>query len=157
RLGAQEAVALLTGLRSLRATPGLAQDEVLSTTIEKLSAAAWQAAEAAEAVEVQGSDGDREVARRLQQLRRALGGGLPVTLRYVSAAVVVSERDLDRLQLLTDARHWFLIAGCHRAAGLRQFRLYRILALEVLDRPAQEHPGIEAARSAEPELSQAPW
>lgn len=157
RLGAQEAVALLTGLRSLRATPGLAQDPVLATTIEKLSAAAGQAAQAAEAVEVQGSDGDREVAQRLQQLRSALGGGLQVHLRYVSVSDEVTERDVDPLQLLTDSRHWFLIAWCHRAAGLRQFRLDRILALKVLDRPAQEHPGIEAARSAEPELSQAPW
>src|SRR5699024_10162348 len=69
----------------------------------------------------------------------------------------VTERDVDPLQLLTDSRHWFLIAWCHRAGGLRQFRLDRILAAEVSDRPVEPHPEVEEARSTQPELSRAPW
>ena len=160
RLGAQEAIALLTGLRSLQATPGLEDDRVLLGTIEKLAAAAGTAARAADAVEVAGQDrAEGQVSRVLQQLRSALGEGQVVHLRYVSVADEVTERDVDPLQLLTDSRHWFLIAWCHRARAVRQFRLDRILELQVLPRAAAEHPDVDvtATRSTQPELSQAPW
>lgn len=158
RLGPQEAIALLTGLRSLRATPGLEDDPVLSSTIEKLSTAAGTAARAAEAVEidVRGKE-TGPVPDLLEPLRLALQQATVVHLRYVSVADEVTERDVDPLQLLTDSRHWFLIGWCHRADAVRQFRLDRILRLQPLDRPAGEHPEVVAADSAEPELSQAPW
>ena len=157
RLGPQEAVALLTALRSLQVTPGLATDPVLTSTMEKLTEAAGTAARSAEAVQVAGpdDDGDR-VSQWLTAIRAAMSSGHQLHLRYVSAADEVSERDVDPLQLLTDGTRWFLVAWCHRAVDVRQFRLDRILALNELDAPAQEHPDVQPA-STEPELTAAPW
>lgn len=158
RLGAQEAISLLTALRSLRATPGLEDDEGLLSTIDKLATAAGSAAAAAEAVQITGpASDDGHVRAVLAQLRRALAEDSMVHLRYVSVADDVTERDVDPLQLLTDGRHWFLVAWCHRAGAVRQFRLDRILDQHNLHLPAHDHPEVTAARTTEPELSGAPW
>src|SRR5690625_5701973 len=130
RLGAQEAVALLTALHSLQVTPGLATDPVLTSAMDKLTEAAGAAARSAEAVRVAGPDEAGElVAERLTAIRAALVAGQRLHLRYVSAADVVSERDVDPLQLLTDGTRWLLVGWCYRAQAVRQFRLDRILEL----------------------------
>ncbi|TDE92515.1 YafY family transcriptional regulator [Occultella glacieicola] len=155
RLGPQEAVALLVALRSLQATPALAQDPVLASTIDKLRAAAGEAAGAADAVDVY--VGAEDVGERLSALRSALADGRQVRLRYVSGSDVVSERVVDPLQLLTDAERWFLYAWCHRADGVRQFRLDRMLEVEVLDSGAPAHPDVALTGSTDPELTTAQW
>lgn len=158
RLGPQEAVALLTALRSLQVTPGLATDPVLTSTMEKLTEAAGEAARAAEAVQVAGPDDDgARVSGWLTAIRAAMTAGRRLHLRYVSAADEVSERDVDPLQLLTDGTRWFLVAWCYRAVDVRQFRLDRILELTELDVPAEQHPDVQPAADAQPELTAAPW
>ncbi len=158
RLGAQEAVALLTALRSLQVTPGLATDPVLTSAMAKLTEAAGAAARSAEAVQVAGPDeGGQQVAEHLTAIRAAMTAGHRVHLRYVSAADLVSERDVDPLQLLTDSRRWILLGWCYRAEDVRQFRLDRILALTELDVPVAEHPDVPLSADTEPELTEAPW
>ncbi|HLS64208.1 MAG TPA: WYL domain-containing protein [Ruania sp.] len=158
RLGAQEAVALLTALRSLQVTPGLATDPVLTSAMDKLTEAAGAAARSAEAVRVAGPDEAGElVAERLTAIRAALVAGQRLHLRYVSAADVVSERDVDPLQLLTDGTRWLLVGWCYRAQAVRQFRLDRILELTQAGVPAAEHPEVPLRSDTEPELTEAPW
>lgn len=158
RLGAQEAVALLTALRSLQVTPGLASDPVLTSAMVKLTEAAGAAAQSAEAVQVAGPDDDGErVGQWLTAVRAAMTSGHRLHLRYVSAADVVSERDVDPLQLLTDGTRWMLVGWCYRAQDVRQFRLDRILELTELDVIAEEHPDVVLTADPEPELTAAPW
>lgn len=134
RLSSGEAVALLVALQSLAAT----HDDphgLIAATSETLRTAAGQAAAAADAVRIGGAATDTHVA----DIRRALAEGRRLRLRYVSAADVTTEREVDPLELLTDSSRWFLHAWCYRADGERQFRLDRILALEVLGTRIQRH------------------
>ncbi|HLS15745.1 MAG TPA: WYL domain-containing protein [Beutenbergiaceae bacterium] len=155
RLGPGEAVALLVALRSLQATEGLPEDRVLASALDKLGAAAGDAARAAQAVDVHATSD--EVGDRLATIRTAMQQGRQIQLRYVNAADVVSERSVCALQLLTDSSRWFLHAWCHRVEDLRQFRLDRILTAEILDIDAHEHHDVDLSDSPDPELSTARW
>ncbi|UFU08280.1 helix-turn-helix transcriptional regulator [Ruania halotolerans] len=158
RLGPQEALALLTALRTLQATPGLTDDAVLSSTADKLAQAAGAAAETSTSVDVRVADSSgADVSAHLSMIRAALRERRQVHLRYVSAADTVSERTVDPLQLLTDSHRWFLMAWCHRAADVRQFRLDRMLEARMLEAPVADHPDIALPESAEPELAAACW
>lgn len=158
RLGAGEAVSLLVALRSLAETAGAGEQEVVASALEKLTAAAGSAAHAARSIDVgMGRSGSDGIDERLDQVRTAIERGRQVHLRYVSAADVVSQRTVDPLRLLTDSQRYFLHAWCHRAQDLRQFRVDRILDLEVLPSPAEEHPEANVADSPDPELTAARW
>ncbi|WP_298457679.1 YafY family protein [uncultured Cellulomonas sp.] len=139
RLGTREAVALIAALRAMRAAvaPGLdrARAAVLSSALDKLTAATG---EAAAAVDVRlAVDGAPDVVAALGE---ALAGARRLRIRYVTAADVTSEREVDPIRLLTEEDHSYLLAWCHRAADERLFRVDRILAAEVLDVPATAHP-----------------
>jgi proteasome accessory factor C len=156
RLSPSEAVALLAALRSIEAVPGLPEAATVASARAKLSAAAGEAAAAAGAVDVRLARPSR--GDLLDRLRGAVREHRVVHLRYVSAADEVSERDVDPLQLLTDGAAWFLRAWCHRAQDVRHFRLDRVLAATVEDRPAAVHPELEPAadeHAAAPDLSAA--
>ena len=151
RLGASEAVALLAALRSLEAVPGLPGADVAASASAKLAAAAGGAAAAAAAVDVRlAGPGQADLVARL---RAAVGSRRVVHLRYVSAEDVVTERDVDPLQLLTDGSRWFLRAWCHRAGEVRHFRVDRILDAGVTDAEAEEHPDTPEPVGAEPDLA----
>lgn len=144
RLSTAEALSLLVALRTLHdlaeATPALADLEPLDAAIAKLSAATGDAAARASAVQVRVRaevPGDvLETARRgVDQARR-------LRLRYVSAADVVTDRDVDPVELRSDGTTWSLRAWCHRAQGSRTFRLDRVLAIELLDTAAADHPDL---------------
>lgn len=152
RLGPTEAVALLAALRSIEAMPGLPEPAVVASARAKLTAAAGEAAEAANALDVRLA-GAGDV---LPRLRDAVRTGRVVHLRYVSGADVVSERDVDPVQLRTDGTTWFLRAWCHRAGSVRHFRLDRVLALHVTDRAADAHPELTAGPEpgVEPDLGE---
>ncbi|MEE6272249.1 YafY family protein [Georgenia sp. MJ206] len=158
RLSPSEALALLVALRSLAALtardgegPGV-DDEVLASATAKLAEAAGAAADAARAVDVHvgGSDGRRALA----PVQRALAERRRLHLRYVSAADVVTEREVDPLELLWDGSHWFLRAWCHRVQDVRHFRVDRVLAAEVLSTPAEHEPASVGA-DVEPDLAEA--
>jgi proteasome accessory factor C len=145
RLSSSEAIALLLALRSLREVvgthPGL-EDEpgALDSAIDKLSGATGRAAEQAASVQVDvrtDAPGDT-----LETVRGAIARGRRLHLRYVSAADVVTERDVDPVEVRSDGVTWSLRAWCHRAQGARTFRLDRILALEELDVAAGAHPDL---------------
>lgn len=156
RLSPSEAIALVAALRALAAGPGLPGGAVVASAAAKLAAAAGDAAATALAVDVRLALPPR--GDLVADLRGAIRDNRRVHVRYVSAADVVSERDVDPLELLTDGARWFLRAWCHRARDVRHFRLDRVLAMHVMPVPADAHPesgGWGAASDAAPDLATA--
>jgi len=146
RLGTREAVALVASLRALSATLGPALDperaSVLDSALAKLTAATG---DAAAAVDVQlGLDAAPEVAATVAT---ALRRRRRLHLRYVNAADVSTERDVDPARLVTDDERSYLLGWCLLVDDERLFRVDRILEATLLDEPAQDH-GI-GARSGE--------
>jgi proteasome accessory factor C len=139
RLGTREAVALVAALRALRsaiATAGPGARSVVDSALEKLTDATG---EAAAAVDVElALEGDPAVAATV---RDALVRGRRLRIRYVTAADVSSERDVDPLRLVTEDEHSYLLAWCYRSNDQRTFRLDRILEAEALDVPVEAHGG----------------
>lgn len=151
RLSPGEALALLVALRTLAslADQGSIDDDVLRSTTAKLTAAAGQAADRANAVEVQAPD----TAEPLVPIRSAMAAGRRLRLRYVSAADVVTERDVDPLELVWDGARWYLRAWCHRVEDERHFRTDRILAAEPLETAATHRPDAGSSSST-PDLTE---
>jgi len=134
RLGVDEALALLVGLRTLAEAPGMHDRAAIRRAIAKLEAAAGDAAAASGlvAVDVQRADGTLAICQKALVSRRRLH------LRYyVPTRDETTERDVDPMRVLLAEGRWYLEGWCHRAAAVRLFRLDRILALTLLDAPAE--------------------
>lgn len=132
RLGVDEAVALLVGLRTLAQVPGLHDRDAVQSALAKLSAAAGEAAGVADSVSVDLARGAQEVT--LATLREALSRHRRLHLRYlVPSRDETTERDVDPMRVTSVAGRWYLEAWCHRAEDVRLFRLDRIVEVEVLD------------------------
>ncbi len=143
RLGTREAVALIAALRAMReaVAPGLdgARAAVLASALDKLTAATGEGAAAVDVrLAVDGAPGV------VTALGDALAAQRRLRIRYVTAADVTSEREVDPIRLVTEDDHSYLLAWCHRARDERLFRVDRVLAAEVLDEPATTHPGAHA-------------
>ncbi|WP_029287277.1 YafY family protein [Cellulomonas sp. HZM] len=150
RLGAREAVSLVAALRALDDALGPALDEersaVLRSALAKLTAATGDAA--AGAVDVVLA---RTGAPHVQSaVARALRLGRRLHLRYVDAADVASERDVDPIRLVTDDEHSYLLAWCRAVDGERLFRVDRVLDATLLDESAEEHDVAEGAGTFAP-------
>ncbi|WP_226347019.1 helix-turn-helix transcriptional regulator [Agilicoccus flavus] len=137
RLGLDEALTLMVGLRALRATPELADTDVVDRALAKLveatgTHASELADEAGRRIHVEVGDGAE--AAHLSALRGALRDHRRVHLRYhVSDRDEATERDVDPMRVLAREGHWYLEGWCHRADAVRLFRLDRIEELGVLD------------------------
>jgi proteasome accessory factor C len=148
RLGTREAVALIAALRAMReaVAPGLDADHaaVLTSALDKLTAATGERAAAVDVrLAVDGAPGV------VAALGEALASRRRLRIRYVTAADVTSEREVDPIRLVTEDDHSYLLAWCHRARDERLFRVDRVLAAQVLDVPATEHavdPGSDTFR-----------
>lgn len=148
RLGTREAVTLLAALTAMVADLGPTLEPehaaVLRSALDKLAAATG---EAANAVDVRlAVDGLPEV---VAAIRTALARGRRLRIRYVNASDVTSDRDVDPLRLTTSDERSYLQAWCLRAGDERLFRLDRVLGAEVLDVPAEPHPGAGRGATAE--------
>lgn len=82
-------------------------------------------------------------------IRTALARGRRLRIRYVNASDVTSDRDVDPLRLTTSDERSYLQAWCLRAGDERLFRLDRVIGAEVLDVPADPHPGAGRGATAE--------
>ena len=153
RLGTREAVALVAALRALLDSPPVQADPtraaLVRSALTKLTAATG---EAASAVDVRlGHDGDPAV---VAAVTTAVAQGRRLRIRYVNAADVVGEREVDPARVLTQDGAGYLLAWCRRAAGRRTFRLDRILEASVLSEPvdavlvAKVDGDVDVARSA---------
>jgi proteasome accessory factor C len=137
RLTVDEAVALLVALRTLADTPGLADRDAVDRALAKVEEAAGAAGGPAQRVEV-ALEGEERV---LPVVRDALERGHRLHLDYyVPGRDETTERDVDPMRLLlVDGRN-YLEAWCRRVEAVRLFRLDRVVAVSVLDLPADIPP-----------------
>lgn len=143
RLGVDEALALIVGLRALAAVPGIGDREAIDRALAKLESAAGADSAASSRIQVSIDEGSS--AETLTVVLRAVAAHRRLHLRYlVAARDEATERDVDPMRVLNIDANWYLEAWCHRAEGVRLFRLDRIESVEVLDRdgtpPADARP-----------------
>jgi proteasome accessory factor C len=140
RLGTDEALALLVGLRALAEVPGLHDRDALGRTIAKLERAAGDAAAASSAVRVQVEVEEAVLAT----VRQALEDGRRLQIEYyVPSRDETTHRDVDPMRVVLTGGRSYLEAWCRRAEAVRLFRLDRVVALDILDAPAQVPPAAE--------------
>jgi proteasome accessory factor C len=132
RLGVDEAVTLIVGLRALREVPGLDERDAVDRALAKLESAAGDAAGPAHRVRAEVADGGS--AELLARARRAIADRRRVHLRYVvPARDEATERDVDPMRVVGIDGQWYLEGWCHRAEDTRLFRMDRVEELTVLD------------------------
>jgi proteasome accessory factor C len=132
RLGVDEALALLVGLRALADVPGLHDRDALDRTLAKLEAAAGDAAGVSTQVSVQ--VGGR--VGPLAEIREALAADRRLHLTYfVPTRDETTQRDVDPMRVLMVDGRWYLEGWCYRADQVRLFRLDRVEEATVLDLP----------------------
>lgn len=137
RLGVDEALALIVGLRALGDVPGLHDRNAVERAMAKLEAAAGDAAAASAQVSVE-VEGESDV---LAGARRALETRQRLHLRYfVPARDETTERDVDPMRVVLMDGRWYLEGWCRRADAVRLFRLDRVETFEVLDVAAEVPP-----------------
>jgi proteasome accessory factor C len=132
RLGVDEALALIVGLRALAAVPGIGEREAVVRALAKLEAATVSVSAGTSRIQVVI---DQESSTETVALaREALAARRRVHLRYlVPGRDESTERDVDPMRLINFDAHWYLEGWCHRAEDVRLFRLDRIEDLSILD------------------------
>lgn len=140
RLTVAEALALVVALRTLAATPGLADRDVVDRTLAKIEAAAGAAAEAASRVAVTVESEEQF----LPVVQQGLESGRRLHLTYyVPGRDETTERDVDPLRLLLVDGRTYLEAWCLLAEDVRLFRLDRVVDLSLLEAAVEGHPQAE--------------
>jgi proteasome accessory factor C len=141
RLAADEASALLVALRMLAEAGG--DGDAVTRLVAKIEDAAGASAAASSQVTIQiePPNGPGVPAA----VDAALAVGKRVHLRYyVPGRDEATERDVDPIKLLVFEGRTYLRGWCRLAEGVRNFRLDRVLDVEVLDLPAEMHEEEEA-------------
>ena len=131
RLTRDEAVTLTAGLQALGST--LVGSDVAERTLAKLRAAAARTADdPAGRIALDLDDGTQHAA--MSVVKDAFARGRRVHLRYyVATRDESTERDVDIMRILNLDGQWYVEGWCHRAEGVRLFRLDRIDEARVLD------------------------
>ena len=132
RLGVDEALTLMVGLRALAAVPGIGERDAIERALAKLEQATGATAAAAARVDVAIDEGVE--AQVLADARRAVEEHRRLHLRYlVPSRDEATERDVDPMRVVNLDAHWYLEGWCHRVQDNRLFRMDRIERLELLD------------------------
>jgi proteasome accessory factor C len=135
RLAADEALALVLALRTLREIAGPGQRDAVDRALRKLEAASGSSATAQATVSVTGAQ-DEIQARVNEGLQR----GLRLDLTYdVASRAQTTRRMVDPLRVFVLEGYGYLEAWCYSATALRTFRLDRIAAVELTDIPVAPH------------------
>lgn len=126
RFSLDEASALLVGLETLSALPGVAGDSAVRTAAAKISAAAGEAAGG-----ITGTVGVQltppQYSATLELLQSAVREQRELKLRYlVPHRDEVTERTVNPQRIFSNDEAWYLQAWCHSAEAQRIFRLDRI-------------------------------
>lgn len=146
RLGVDEALTLVVGLRTLASVPGLGDREVIDRTLAKLEETlSSRAASVAGSARIHVDMSDGAQADTLAVIRAALARRRRLHLRYLNPSRdETTQRDVDPMRLTSVDGRWYLEAWCHRSDAVRLFRLDRIEHLTLLDidgtPPAQADP-----------------
>ena len=139
RLGADEALALMVGLRTLATVPTMLPGDLghdaLDRAMAKLERAAGDAASAAEGVSIADAPADPEA---LPVVRQALEQHRRLHLSYWTAGRdEVTERDVDPMRVLVVEGQSYLEGYCRRVEDVRLFRLDRVMHAEILEVAAE--------------------
>jgi proteasome accessory factor C len=136
RLSADEALALVLALRSLREIAGPGKRDAVDRALKKLEAAAGNPTATDQATVAVTAARDDIQARVNDGLQR----GLRLDLTYdVASRAETTRRMVDPLRVFVLEGYGYLEAWCYRANALRTFRLDRIAAVEVTDTPVAPH------------------
>lgn len=118
RLTAAEGFALAAAARTIQAVPGADQGGALARALAKLDAALGSQ----RALVVNLDD-----PSLLGAVRRAAEDGTRLEIEYHSASSdETTSRLVDPLRVVALDGHWYLDAHCHKAGGLRRFRVDRL-------------------------------
>ncbi|HBU02906.1 MAG TPA: hypothetical protein DEA70_00325 [Acidimicrobiaceae bacterium] len=148
RLSPEDGARLITAGRSVLAM-GDSDDEgeteapsPLLRALTKLGTALGEGAERAVDVRLGTASADT-----LGVLRDALERGVQVELEYYSyGRDELSERRVEPAKVFSDQGNWYLSGWCHRAGGVRVFRLDRIRTVVVTDIPVDHSDaGVDGA------------
>lgn len=143
RLDSTEASALMVALRMLREASSDEERPIVDQVLAKIAAAAGEGAELASLVQVNVPRPAIETAQVLSTLQRAIRDNRQVRLEYyVPARDQNTSRVVDPLALNRADDNDYLDAWCYQAEDQRLFRVDRISAVEVLDKPSAEHPDV---------------
>ncbi len=130
RLAADEALALILALRTLREIAGPGERAAIDCALAKLDAVAGNAAHGEQAAVAVTTAQDEIQARVNDGLQR----GLRLDLTYdVATRAETTRRFVDPLRVFVLEGYGYLEAWCYSAQALRTFRLDRIAAVEVTD------------------------
>jgi proteasome accessory factor C len=140
RLGTDEALALLVGLRALATLPGMHDRDALNRTIAKLERAAGDAAAASARLTVE-LETEEAVLATVQQ---ALDTSRRLRMSYyVPVRDETTERDVDPMRVVLAGGRSYLEGWCRRAEAVRLFRLDRVVSIETLEVAAVVPPEAE--------------
>jgi proteasome accessory factor C len=153
RLTAEEALALVIGLRILTEVPGLTDGDAMQRALAKVEAAAGGSLEAADTVSVELDT----TTRLVPVLQMAIDRQRALSLRYYTATRdETTDRIVDPLRVFeVDHRH-YLEAWCRRAEGMRVFRVDRMERVDVLDEPSRPPTDVELRDLSEGVYTPAP-
>jgi proteasome accessory factor C len=136
RLSADEALALVLALRTLREIAGAGEREAVDRALVKLEDAAGQPAAAERATVTVAAAREDIQARVNDGLRRHKR----LDLTYdVASRAETTRRLVDPLRVFVLEGYGYLDGWCHLAGGLRTFRLDRVAAVEVTEVDADPH------------------
>jgi proteasome accessory factor C len=142
RLGVDEALTLIVGLRALAAVPGIGERDAVVRALAKIEAATGSAAAGTSRIQVVIDEGTSNEALALAQ--QALAAHRRVHLRYlVPGRDESTERDVDPMRVISFDAQWYLEGWCHRAEDVRLFRVDRIESLTILDQDGTPPSGAE--------------
>jgi proteasome accessory factor C len=136
RLSADEALALVLALRTLREIAGPGRRVAIDSALRKLDAVAGGAAHGEQASVTVTAAQEGIQARVDDGLQR----GRRLDLTYdVASRAETTRREVDPLRVFVLEGYGYLEAWCYSAQALRTFRLDRIAAVEVTDVDVQPH------------------
>lgn len=143
RLTPAEGLALAASARTILAVPGADRDGALARALRKLEALLGD---------------DRRLVIRidapplLDKVKALVAADEQAEIVYHSASTdETTERVVDPLDVVSLDGHWYLDAYCHKADGVRRFRVDRIREVRPLGTPVLVHPeGRPAADSFVP-------
>jgi proteasome accessory factor C len=138
RLSADEALALVLALRTLREIAGPGRRDAVDRALAKLEVAAGH--QPTGRAEVNVAAGRDDLRTRVTD---GLQRGKRLDLTYdVASRAETTRRLVDPLRLFVLEGAGYLDAWCYLAGGLRTFRLDRMAAVEVTDTDVAEHPDV---------------
>jgi predicted DNA-binding transcriptional regulator YafY len=132
RLTPAEGLALAASARTILAVPGADRDGALARALEKLEAVL--------------GDQQRLVIRidappLLGEVKTLAAAGEQAEIVYHSASTdETTTRVVDPLEVVSLDGHWYLDAHCHKAGGVRRFRVDRIREVRALGSPVVAPP-----------------